>query len=450
MLEGLRRGFREFLRLPAIVLAAFLLLSAITYVLDQADWAEGPRGWLGDRLFQDAAATSEVLATVAASLITVSSITFSVLLLAVQQSASAMTQEVLDQFLRRKLNQAFFGFFAGLSVFALITLSTVSPEHNPIIGATLCLAGAVVALCLIVVLVYSTLYQMRPAVIVRGIHELTLAARSRQADLVRGTRPPPERSEASRLDVISDADGYVVDVKLDRILRAIDRCEGVAEVDLLLPIGGFVAHGDTVASIFCLADETAEHLNQEVQRAIELADDRSIDFDPSFGVEQLMAIAWTSISTSKQSPSPGIRVNHALRDLLARLVSDDHETERSVHSRVAYPDTLMEEVFEAFEELAVVASESMQGQQLATVLETFTGLYQRLPADCQQRMEEATLRVLPSAGDHVLTRRLEVALTDLAATFEQGGRMATARAVDEARRELAASVGKLKSRATRA
>ncbi len=449
---GLRRGWREFLRLPTIILVAFVVLSAVTYLLDrpQSGWADGLQEFLGRRLFQDEEATRGVLTTVATSLITVSSITFSVLLLAAQQAASAMTQEVLDQFLRRKLNQAFFGFFAGVSVFALITLATVSPEHNPIFGATVALAATIVGLCLIVVLVYSTLYQMRPAVIVQGIHDLTLSARSSQADLVRETSAPRDRKGEQCTDVLSGTDGYIVDVNLGRVLRAIEGAGERVEVDLLQPIGGYVAHGDSVARIYCASDETAEHLSTEVQRSIDLADDRSIDFDPSFGIEQLMAIAWTSISTSKQSPSPGIRVSHSLRDILARLVSDDHALERSPDSPVSYPDTLMEEVFEAFEELGVVSSESMQAQQFATLAETFTGLYSRMPSDCQARMEEATRRLLPALGDHVLSRRLDTSLAGLSATLRAAGRTGVADEVEAARRGLAATVGQLRSRATRA
>jgi hypothetical protein len=49
----------------------------------------------------------------------------------------------------------------------------------------------------------------------------------------------------------------------------------------------------------------------------------------------------------------------------------------------------------------------------------------------------------------VLTRGLERALAELAATLRAAQRMATAAAVDEARTRLSGSVGKLNSRSTR-
>jgi uncharacterized membrane protein len=54
---------------------------------------------------------------------TVASITISLLLLALQQSAANMTTQILDQSLRRRINQAHFGFFLGLALYSLVTLA---------------------------------------------------------------------------------------------------------------------------------------------------------------------------------------------------------------------------------------------------------------------------------------------------------------------------------------
>ncbi len=137
--ETLRRAFSEFLTLPTLLIGGFLLLAAGTYALDHTEVAalEPFRAWLKAHFFRDAKATSDLLGTIAGSLITVVSITFSLLLLAVQQSAAALTHEVFDQFLRRHINQIYFGFFVGLALYTLLVLATVAPSYNPIFGATL-------------------------------------------------------------------------------------------------------------------------------------------------------------------------------------------------------------------------------------------------------------------------------------------------------------------------
>ena len=132
--ETVRRAFVEFLGLPSLLIVGFLLLAAGTSALDSAriGWLEPVRTTIRVVLFRAAEATSSLLSTIAGSIITVSSITFSLLLLAVQQAAGALTPVVYDQFLRRRLNQLYFGFFVGLAVYMLLILATVNRPYNPV------------------------------------------------------------------------------------------------------------------------------------------------------------------------------------------------------------------------------------------------------------------------------------------------------------------------------
>jgi hypothetical protein len=82
-------------------------------------------------------------------------------------------------------------------------------------------------------------------------------------------------------------------------------------------------------------------------------------------------------------------------------------------------------------------------------LETFTGLFDRLPNDQQDQVEDRILRIFSALGDHVLTIQLEAALTALIAKLRESKRWATADAVQTAQEKLAQSVGQLNSRATR-
>ena len=125
-----------------------------------------------------------LLETIATSIITVTSITFSLLLVAVQQGASSLTAQVYDQFLRRRANQAYFGYFTGLALYCLVVLAFTHPAYTPTYSAVLAFLLTVVALYLLILLIYSTIDQMRPVVIVRNIREHTLRARNAQMRLL--------------------------------------------------------------------------------------------------------------------------------------------------------------------------------------------------------------------------------------------------------------------------
>jgi hypothetical protein len=400
-------------------------------------------------VFGDPESTSQLLGAIAGSLITVASITFSLLLLAVQQAAGAMTHAVIDQFLRRRVNQIFFGFFVGLAINALITLATVDPPFNPVYGATIVLVLAIVAIVMLLFLIYLTIHQMRPAVIIQSIHDLTLAARERQLALLGASRAERQGGYAVELPVTSAENGYLVYIDHEPIIGATNDAGGDCETEFISPIGAYIAFGDTIAIVRAADREAAEQVGDAVSKAIRIENEQSLEMDPTHGIEQLVAIAWTSISTSKQSPAPGLAVSYALRDILARMAGDGYDVERDPTSPVVYHDTLLDELFQAFELLAVVSTESMQPQQFAVVAETFTQTYGRIPATWQARMEASILHILPGLGDHVLTVRLDRSLGELIDMLQQHGRHDVAGAVNEAQRGLRATVGVLNSRSTR-
>src|SRR3954447_22365253 len=229
-MRTVRRAFAEFLALPTLIVAAFSLTAVATFALDHViDGPAGPlRLFMKEHVFRNAKATSDLLGTVATGLITVVSITFSVLLLAVQQSAAALTNQVFDQFLRRRFNQFFFGFFVGLTLYSLIILATVDEPYNPVYGATVALVLMVVALFLLIVLLYSTVDQMRPSAIVEAIHGHTLAARRRHRAFLGDVRPTPSGEWPARTPVRAEGHGYVVRIDARAISEAAAKVRGGA------------------------------------------------------------------------------------------------------------------------------------------------------------------------------------------------------------------------------
>jgi uncharacterized membrane protein len=453
--ETARRAFVEFLKIPTLVIVAFLVLAAIMFVLDEARIAS--RGetskemWGG--LFSDAQATRDFLGVIAASIITVTSITLSLLLVAVQQGAASLTSLVFDQFLRRRANQLYFGFFIGLALYALIVLTSITPAHQPIYGVAVAGVMTVIALYMLIILIYTTIDQMRPVVIIKSIHDHTLLARVCQRELLRRTRRAPRLEGAARVHVTADRSGFMA--RLDAIALSKAVTDGRTEIVILVSIGGYVAFGDAIAEIRMAQEHDTSSLEPAIRNAVGLEEQRDLDSDPAYGIEQLATIGWTSISTAKSNPGPGLLTIRNLRDLLARWLHIDPafgagaDIDADPAAAVIYADNLPEELMRAFESLAVVASESMQHQSAAEIYLIFAGLFHRLPPRLQQRAEDLLLRSLSGLGEHILTNELEASLSAVVAALNAAGRSQGAGAIETARRQLEWSIGRLNSRATR-
>jgi uncharacterized membrane protein len=455
-----RRAFTEFLAAPSAVAIAFLAAALATSWLDRRRFAalEPVRELLRVNLFADPKATSDLLGTVAGSVITVTSITISVLAVALQQSASSLTTAVFDQFLRRRVNQVYFGFFVGLSVFTLVILSTVSaadPPLNPVFGGSLALAATVVALQLLILLLYTTINQMRPAEIIDTIHAHVLSARACQHGLLARTRRSPRAggAGAAREPVTAAERGFVTGLDLGAMDAALREAGAGAEIVLGVSLGVHRACGEQVAEVTAADRERAEALAEAVRAAVRLEPQRDVASDPAYGVEQLATIAWTSISSAKSDPAPGLLVIGCLHDLLVRFA--DEERERPVEladeaAAIVYRDDVALVLLDALEGLAVCSSQSMQPQSYAEVVRTLARSLSRLPQAWRTRVEDVALRILTALGDHVLTRPLESALDELAGALRADGRSSAADRVAAASDRLRRSLGELDSRATRA
>ncbi len=447
LFDSARRAFSEFLAIPTVVIIAFLALAAC------AIWMDSLRikyGWPAI-LPGSHASIQTLLGTVATSIITVTSITFSLLLVAVQQGASALTSQVYDQFLRRRANQVFFGFFVGLALYCLVTLAAVHPHYTPVYGAIVAFLLTVVALCLLIILIYSTIDQMRPVMIVKSIRKHVETARQLQVRMLQQTRAvlPDGVVQAKAVRIPSDRSGYLTNIDV-RALNCFDQRE-VAAVVVLRSIGDYVSRGEDVLELQFLS----QHTNCEFRRllaALKLEDQRDLTSDAAYGIEQLTTIGWTSTSTAKSNPQPGILAVQSLRDLAAEwyAVPGTPPKQRSEGVPVIYSDNVPLTLVRGFESLAVVASESMQHQTLAAVYRAIEFCLQHVPDDLVLSLANVARRSLSALGDHVLTDELQKAMVALAKALEKRGSELAASEVDLACSKLAETIGSLQSRGTRA
>ena len=448
MVEQVRRAFSEFLTIPTLIIAGFLLLAAVMYQVDavreREDW---PSILPGDH---DSIRT--LLETIATSIITVTSITFSLLLLAVQQGAATLTAQVYDQFLRRSANQTYFGFFTGLALYALIVLATVHPGYTPVYSAILGFALTVVALYLLILLIYSTIDQMRPVMIVQNIRDHAIGARHHQREVMRRTSQTevPGASYSIAVDALDS--GFLASFDPAALVRAAQGCGEARQIVIRRFIGDYVSVGETIAELRYSVRPSEVDLDP-VRDALQLSEQRDLIHDPAFGIDQLATIGWTAASTSKSNPHPAILACWNLRDLVASWYPaiDAEQPDRPGDqdaTRIVYTDNVPRELLRAFESLIVVASESMQHQTLAAAYGALALAARRMPRAMLADIEAIVNRSLPALGDHVPTAELGDAIAALGAALRDAG--GDPALLDAASAKLRQSIGRLGSRATRA
>lgn len=379
------RAIKEFIAVPLMVVLALVALGVVSVVGDQAHggFFTALRRILGHFISGDSA--SSTLSAVATGLVTVTSITFSVLLLAVQQTASSLSPVVFDQFVRRRSNQIYLGLFVGLALYSYVVLAAVQPKTPPIIGAFIATALTVVALGSLLFLVYSTIDQMRPDNVMRQLHDRAAVAHDRETDLIHRTRRNSSSDLPVQAEHYSDTFGYVESVDLDCLAAAVRGQDAAVEIELCISVGEALNVGDRIARVRHQDPRSAQELCAAVRRSVSVSGAPDLDYDPRTALRNIANIGWTSGSTSKHNPAIAAQALHAMRDLAARWLS---EGDRSGPDPlpIVYPDGDVESILDALYSAVVVARESRQHQQAIRVLRTYTFLWPRADARARNRI----------------------------------------------------------------
>ena len=207
-----------------------------------------------------------------------------------QQGAAALTAQVTDQFMARRTNQFYFGYFVCLSVFVLMTLVTNTGFHRPVFGTTLALLLTTSGLCLIIVMIYNTIDQMRPAQIIQFIHGRVLEARAEDLRLLGATRRACRSGWTVVASVRSRESGYVVGIDLARITKAVKRdAKDEVEIEFDIAIGSYRAVQDPVFRVRCVPGVTLDvdartSIVEETLAALNYDDGRDLKHDAAYGL----------------------------------------------------------------------------------------------------------------------------------------------------------------------
>ncbi len=445
----LRQGYHEFLGFPTLIVAGFVALAALTLGLDNAHagWLEAAREFLRRFVFAKESGTASLLGTLLGGLLTVISITFSVLLLAVQQTATSLSNQVYSQFLRRRINQLYFGFFLGLAVFDVVALAAAHPGFNPVITATTASVMTVGGLCLLIVLIYSTVDQMRPTVIIESLRDHTLKARAEAQPLLRRTRRKSASAAPVQRTVFADNDGFLQEVDLGRLERLLGQARDPdLEIEILHTIGAFVAYDDRLAVVRARDGARTQGLAEGIKQALELRTERDLQHDPAFGIVQLESIAWTTASSAKSTPEPPRLVINVLRDVLGRWIAGVGGRQDGGHGKalpVVYPDGVHRDAIDAIVTIGLASHESLQHLVIAAALHALGQLLPRAKGELHEHLLRSIGTLIPALSDLILTTRLGEVLDSLRATLEDEGAHEVAAEVGEALRRKQAQRGRL-------
>ncbi|MFO0561197.1 MAG: DUF2254 domain-containing protein [Polyangiales bacterium] len=246
-----------------------------------------------------------VLSTIASSMMTVVSVVYSILLVALSLASMQFSTRVLRHFIRDKVSQQTLGVFVGTFVYCLLLLRVVQSQPTPVVpelGVGIAIVLALVAMAQLVYFIHhiSQFIQANHLVdsIANEAETVIDAVFPSKGSIVAPL--PAQWSDRPRSPVISSGSGYVQlldEPGLAQIARALD---GVIVVHV--SVGHFATKGLPIAFVHS-NKSVDERTRDAIVDCFDLGPIRTMQDDAEWGVRQIVDIALKAISPAVNDPS---------------------------------------------------------------------------------------------------------------------------------------------------
>jgi uncharacterized membrane protein len=286
---------------PAIEVVAAVLLFAGTYALDRAAY-NGVFPLPGWAISGSADAARQILTAIAAAIITVVGVVFSIVIVALTLTSTQFGPRMLRNFIRDRGTQVTLGTFVATFVYSVLALGSIGQGAHgnfvPHISITVMLVLMVVDLAVLIYFLHHIAVQIQLPQVIAGIArdlagaievqagDPTVGADARYATLLIAQMDGPGG------DVAAPRSGYLQYIQHRTLVRI--AAEKDAVIHLRYRPGHFLVQGHPYATVWPAS--AADQVARELARAHVTGPYRTLAQDVSFGVDQLVEICIRALS----------------------------------------------------------------------------------------------------------------------------------------------------------
>ena len=337
--------------------------SATARLLDRLTWVYtgGPEG------------ARAVLSTIAASMITVAGVTFSITIVALTLASQQFGPRLLRNFLRDPGNQVVLGTFVSTFIYCLLVLRTVRGSDNeefvPHLAVTVGVGLAMLSLGVLIFFIHHVATSIQASQIIANVAEDLEAAIDRLFPEDIGEGAVTDLDGASHEPAV-DGDAREVRAKTTGYVQAIDS-EGLMDLarerNVVVRVrarpGAFVRRGEVLLAV-TPAPSHADGDDKRCQRMFIVGSDRNGTQDVTFFVDQLVELAVRALSPGINDPGTARlcidRLEQALCHLAGRRIPSAARRDEEGRIRVfACPFTFAGILESAFDEIALYGRSSV-------------------------------------------------------------------------------------------
>ncbi|WP_343574501.1 DUF2254 domain-containing protein [Mycobacterium sp.] len=307
----------------------------------------------------DAGAARSLLDTISSSLITVTSLTFSLTVVTLQLASSQFSPRLLRTFTSDIFVQATLTIFLSTFTYALTVLRAVRSGDTggtafvPRISVTFAFILVVVSVLGLVLFLAHLARQIRVETMLRDVHDDASATVHSSTNPLDEARPLPAlpHPPPHALDITAPSSGFMTSINEHQLLSAATEADATLTIDCYP--GNSIVEGVPIGTAWSttndLVGDAFERLQAAVRGAIKVGYERTAAQDVGYGLRQLTDVANKALSPGINDPTTAI---HALghisailcqlagRDLRSIVLRDSDDRVRVVLRRPSFAEVL--------------------------------------------------------------------------------------------------------------
>jgi uncharacterized membrane protein len=313
---------------PTVEITLAVALFAGTYALDRLAY-DGSLHFPSWIISGTADAARQILTAIAAAVITVVTLVFSITIVTLTLASTQFGPRMLRNFIRDRITQLTLGSFVATFVYAILALVTIGPgrhgEFVPHLSITVTMALVVIDVAVLVLFIDHIAKSIQlPQVIASIAGDLSRAI---EADVsAPGAGVPKAGPSLSEMLVRLDEDSAVVRAPSSGYLQYVSMStlidiarQGHAVIRLLHRPGHFVMEGEPLANVWPAA--AAPGVARALGGAHATGPHRTLTQDLSFAVDQLVEIAIRALSPAVNDTFTALACIDWLGDGLGKIAS---------------------------------------------------------------------------------------------------------------------------------
>ena len=301
-----------------------LLLSFIMVMIDNGTWPL--EALIPPLFFTSVDLAKQILSMLSGVLLTITTFTFSTILVVLTTYSSQFSPRVVENFLMNKITMKVLGIYVGGFFYCITTLLFLREKEFDalVLSATVGVLYSMLCTIYFVIFVYNVSSSIQANNLLGRLYDdSNQSIRNAVESLKDQERVNSFQNDFNdvKFKLISQKNGYVVYIDFNEILNLTKDVDCQIIVDA--KIGDFISENQTVGNLFCKQADLDEKIINKLSDCISVENERLAPNDYRFSLQKMIEVALRAISPGINDPYTAIRCLRLLGVLLGKLSQID-------------------------------------------------------------------------------------------------------------------------------